>query len=465
MALKLPDKYVKNHLVPQIMEHLHNEEFISYEADHSPGLDGFMSTLYNMKLKTKTAECVKERWLLVKTMRGDRNFRESSKSYIQFANEIYVYNTVLAAFNESAGECAVKVNDLLPKCYVAMLGYIDGLSSSFNDLESILVLEHLKPLGYQMGPRLFLNSEHLLAMSCLLGQYHAFSYTVKSIDIVKWEQLIAGIKSLPFIDIKHPDKDKNNFYRVIYRVAFDRFFDYLERHKDDNIFDKSNEKDLKLIDNLKKLREKYFHEPCELLENLRTKVLISEEDNKFAVILHGDYNRNNVLFKYKNQGEENVPDDVEDIKMFDFQELRYGSPALDLSFFMYFNTPEDIRSEIWPKLLLSYHTNMISVLSSNLEAHHKSLEDTSKILSYYSFENFQKHFARFAFYGVMICLHFLPWMSCSEQECERLSELFAININSDEFYELSMKAGGDMVNDKLLAIVRHANDMGYMDHM
>lgn len=132
---------------------------------------------------------------------------------------------------------------------------------------------------------------------------------------------------------------------------------------------------------------------------------------------------------------------------------------------MYFNTPEDIRSEIWSDLLVCYHTNMISILSNSLKAHQKTSDEIFRILSCYSFENFQKHFRRFGFYGVMICLHFLPWMLCSEQECEHLSELFAVNIHSDEFYQLSMNAGGDMVNSKLLAIVRHASEMGYMDHI
>uniref|UniRef100_A0A1A9UDS8 CHK kinase-like domain-containing protein n=1 Tax=Glossina austeni TaxID=7395 RepID=A0A1A9UDS8_GLOAU len=234
MALKLPDKYLKNHLVPQIMQHLQKEELISYEVDHSPGLDGFMSTLYNIKLKTKSAESVKERWLILKVMRGEGDFRQSSKSYIQFANEIYFYTSVLAAFKEVmevAEECSVKVEDLLPKCYVAEFGYIEGLSFSVKDVESVLVLEHLEPLNYRMGPRVYLNFEHLLGMSRLLGKYHACSYALRSTNITKWNQLIAGIKPLAFVDINRPD-DKNNFYRILYRVAFDRFFDYLKRRKD-----------------------------------------------------------------------------------------------------------------------------------------------------------------------------------------------------------------------------------------
>lgn len=74
-------------------------------------------------------------------MRGERDFRQSSKSYIQFANEIYVYTSILAAFKEVmevAEECSVKVEDLLPKCYVAEFGYIEGSKRKFRHINIYL---------------------------------------------------------------------------------------------------------------------------------------------------------------------------------------------------------------------------------------------------------------------------------------------------------------------------------------
>lgn len=186
-----------------------------------------------------------------------------------------------------------------------------GLSTSSAAREAALVLENLKPLGYQMGPRLSLDRDHLLAMCKPLGQYHALSYALRALNNPQLERLRSGLNVLPFIpNSKEAD---SHLYTIIYRVAFDRFFDFFDRHINTTTFDKKSNKDLKLIEDIQRLREKYFDQPTRLLEKLRTSVEDTEEDRKFAAILHGDYNRNNVLFKYKTNGY------VDNVKMIDFQ--------------------------------------------------------------------------------------------------------------------------------------------------
>lgn len=132
---------------------------------------------------------------------------------------------------------------------------------------------------------------------------------------------------------------------------------------------------------------------------------------------------------------------------------------------MYFNSAENERYEIWEDLLKAYHNSMYTSLSIVLNASQKSQPEIADILLHYSFEKFKSHFSRFAFYGCMICLHFLPWMLCSEAECARLSELFASDLHGEEFRKLSVEAGGDAVNMRMLAVLKHACDMGYMDDL
>ncbi|XP_037825088.1 uncharacterized protein LOC119613218 [Lucilia sericata] len=461
--------YIEKYLIPEIVSQLDNEELISFKAENSGGLDGFMSTLYNIQLKTKTAKGEKERLLIAKFMRGDVAFRESSKSYIQFANEIYIYGTVLPyyeKFLKDLGVTTINVKDLVPPTFVAKFGYIEGLSSSPQERECSLVMENLKPLGYQLGPRLVLNRDHLLHMCKTIGQYHALSYALRALNPNQLDRLKAGIITLPFIKEDDPNDANTNLYRVLYRHAFDRLFEFYERKFESNTFDRKSSKDLKLIECLHKLKAKYFEEPTRLMEKIRTKVEETEEDKLFGAILHGDYNRNNVLFKYKPaKGGKEEEKSVEDMKMIDFQEMRYGSPCLDLSFFMYFNTSEEERYEIWGVLLKSYHSTMFSTLSTILKASQKSKKEQEEILHHYSFEKFQKHFSRFAFYGVMICTHFLPWMLCSEEECAGLSKTFETDLHGEEFRKLSLEAGGDEVNMKVLNAIRHACEMGYMDDL
>ncbi|KAM7350206.1 uncharacterized protein ACRADG_008844 [Cochliomyia hominivorax] len=464
--------YIEKYLIPEIISQLDQEELVSFKVENSAGLDGFMSNLFNIQLKTKSPKGEKEHLLIAKFMRGDVAFRESSKSYIQFANEIYIYATVLPYYDKFLKELNIqdiKILELVPPTYKAEFGYIEGLSSSPKEREAALVMENIKPLGYQLGPRLILHRNHLLAMCKPLGQYHAMSYALRALNNSQLERLKAGIIVLPFINEQDPNDANNNLYRVLYRYSFDRLFEFYDRKFKSNTFDKKSAKDLKLIECMQRLRDKYFEEPTRLMERLRTKVEDNEEDRKFAAILHGDYNRNNVLFKYKTSGHKDGKGDeeqlVEDMKMIDFQELRYGSPCLDLSFFMYFNTSPEERYEIWGSLLKTYHDSMFSTLTKVLKASQKTKNEIEEILHHYSFEKFQSHFSRFAFYGVMICSHFLPWILCSEDECERISKSFENDLYGDEFRELSLKSGGDEVNMQLLAAIRHACQMGYMDDL
>lgn len=172
-----------------------------------------------------------------------------------------------------------------------------------------------------MGPRLVLNADHLTAMCKTLGVYHSFSYALRALNSCQMERLKAGIITLPFINHNDVNDASNNLYRVLYRCAFDRLFEFFDRQIDTNTFDRKSEKDLKLIECLLQMRKKYFQQPTELLERLRTKLDDNEEDKYFGAILHGDYNRNNVLFKYKTSKDQTKDEEklVEDVKMIDFQ--------------------------------------------------------------------------------------------------------------------------------------------------
>ena len=48
--------YIEKYLIPEIVSQLENEELISFKTENSGGLDGFMSTLYNIHLKTQTPQ-------------------------------------------------------------------------------------------------------------------------------------------------------------------------------------------------------------------------------------------------------------------------------------------------------------------------------------------------------------------------------------------------------------------------
>lgn len=68
-------------------------------------------------------------------MRGDHNFRVSCKAYIQYANEIYAYSTVLPKYDEFLKELKVtdiNIRNFVAPCYIAKFGYIEGKFCSQN---------------------------------------------------------------------------------------------------------------------------------------------------------------------------------------------------------------------------------------------------------------------------------------------------------------------------------------------
>ena len=67
---------------------------------------------------------------------------------------------------------------------------------------------------------------------------------------------------------------------------------------------------------------------------------LMQPEEPLAVLCHGDFCRNNILFRY-DSGK------TCDAVFFDFQQVKYASPAIDLSVFMYLNTSSELRNQHW----------------------------------------------------------------------------------------------------------------------
>jgi len=69
---------------------------------------------------------------------------------------------------------------------------------------------------------------------------------------------------------------------------------------------------------------------------------------------------------------------------------------------------------------------MIGMLELVLRRNQDELteDQVDELLQKYSFERFIAHFKRYAFYGSMVCMHFLPWLLGNEKDCAELSRLF-----------------------------------------
>ncbi|EDW87232.1 uncharacterized protein LOC6526401 [Drosophila yakuba] len=444
--------YIERHLVYEIFKDFGpNASLESHSVECSNGLDGFMSALYTITLDVVIAERKRTEVVLVKFMKGTEEFRETSNSYIQFSNEIFAYAEILPAYENVLRTSHLEsdvVKNWIPRCYFARFGQVEGLG---NGRESVLALKHLKGDGYELGPRLTLRRDHLEAMVGLVGPYHALGYATKILQPNVHARLRAGVLDMPFVS-----SSGKGVFDVLYRVAFDRFYEFYDRQKEQLLQGADSGFEVAI----ERLREKYFKQPTLLLERIRTNSFAEDQpDSHFATFLHGDYNRNNVLFHY------GTDDKVDAIRTIDFQELRFSTTAIDLSFFMYMNTPSEGRDELYADLLRKYHRSMIEMLELVLRRNRNELTDdrVDQLLQEFSFERFNAHFKRYAFYGPMVCMHFLPWLLSSEKDCAELSRLFETDMHGPAFHQLSLDIGGDVANQEIFKTVRHAYEHGYMD--
>lgn len=315
-------------------------------------------------------------------MKGGKEFREQANANVLCSNEVHIYKNVIPAYKKFLHEhkSTIDIENWIPKIYYADFKVFPELSEIE---EAVLVMADLQPDGYRMGPRIDLDGNHLKLMIGKIAQFHAIYYSMKIKNEKILESLIDGL--IPF-DFKG-ENATGDICHFFHQLAWKRIFKVVKvKAESDFPMEFHNLLDL--------LKSNHWNDMASFMQSLLRK------EEPFTAILHGDYNRNNVLFHYNKTTGFNCPDDV---KMIDFQETRHATTAIDLSFFMYMNMPGPIREELWDSLLELYHKILISSISEILNC-----DKNDEILEPYNYEAFLKHFSKFAWYGVMISVMFIP---------------------------------------------------------
>lgn len=100
----------------------------------------------------------------------------------------------------------------------------------------------------------------------------------------------------------------------------------------------------------------------------------------YAVICHGDYLRNNIAFRYDENGL------VNDAMMFDFQTMRYSSPMIDMSTFLANSTGCEVRNKHFKQIFKAYHDALTLELLANAPGWNQT--DIPDYLTYVRFAGF-----------------------------------------------------------------------------
>lgn len=301
--------------------------------------------------------------------------------------------------------------------------------------EGVFVFENLTSNGFRMAPRDKLDENHIMIMIESIAQIHAASYAMKIQDREKFDEFVGMFKPFPF------SREKKTMFDAFYHIALDRLLKHVT----------TTDQESDYVMAVKKLHGMYIACPSKLLQDFL------QDDPVFNIIIHGDYNRNNVMFKY--ESEEGFADPV-GLKMYDFQWIRYGSPALDLSFFMYMNIEPSILESSWDRFLKFYHESLISCISKILRC-----SGDDERLAQYNLEAFLKHFSNYGFYGCVITSWFLPVMLADLETCKNIEIEINKDMFSKELKEVCMSAGGLAGMKRVNDCVKHAFERGFLKRL
>ncbi|KAE8573786.1 uncharacterized protein [Halyomorpha halys] len=320
------------------------------------------------------------------------SFRPDSLGLFQV--ELLMYKEVLPALGFKT--------EWYPKFYY---GFVDHE----NPENSVLIFDNLKSRNYSNSPsKIFLDYGHISVAMKKLAKFHSLSFILKHEHAQKFEELKNKIKGCS-IELPESMKSEANVDAQIAVRAFQ------EEHGKEELL----EQFLNVLGNMGQIME-LFDEPKE----------------PFAVICHGDFCNNNVIYKYDKNGS------PIDCAFLDFQMSRYSTIVSDLSFFLYLNTDSELREKYWDEFLKIYW----ETLRENVPEH----------ISVPSFENFLEHFSQFAIHGLNISTFFLPVMM------DPFPADTIFSLTEEDHDERRRSPKGQEISRKVIDLVSHFYHKEYL---
>jgi aminoglycoside/choline kinase family phosphotransferase len=344
------------------------------------------SDMYEAEIHLKDNNSKNVHIVLVKTMPSNAIVRTIQNSADQFFNESKVFSEIVPLLLQTCSKSSCRdikaerlscnlsaVYDLFPKCYYVSPDPENGM----------IVLQDLRTLGYKIGgdKTMLMDYDHIVLALEGLARYHALSYGTKKKDFERYKHVVTQIR------------DARRFVRKqavsnSVTVGYSMFL----RHTTMLVLDKFNEIQLEegglYTDKIRRVREK-IDNCTELLREL----LAPEEP--LSVLCHGDFNRNNMLFRYDSNCRPTG------VKFLDFQNPFYASPAIDLSFFLFVNASPKLWANCWDGLFSIYHQTLLDALSEFLNCPQEEL------LPEFSHEAFKNQFSKYSLYGFLLATSFI----------------------------------------------------------
>ncbi|XP_062559062.1 uncharacterized protein LOC134223866 [Armigeres subalbatus] len=381
--------------------------------------DSYLSEVYRITLKDETTKTAADSSplivrVIVKTIPKNVGRRKTFRSADFFRNEINFYNVVLSEFVKFQQTKELKTG--FNECSTSVASFSDGE----NDF---IAMEDLSQFGYgsasrQEGAGL---AECILCMQTI-GRFHALSLAMKDQQPDKFHLLVKHIEDTYYAD------EHKTWYKKFQDVQIQIAKDAISQvYGNTELETKAN----KFLDG-------------DLYDKM---VYLTHTRNQNSVINHGDCWLPNFLFRYDSEG---APVSA---KMIDFQLARYSSPALDISFFIYSCTSQQLREAHYEELLSAYHrslSDMLRDLGSNPD-------------ELFSFSDLQKEMHEFARFGVGMGIESVPFSLLDESEVPDLDQIKGDEAIPIEVVWILKNIKTQEGRRRLADVFKHADGCGYLD--
>ncbi|XP_075984504.1 uncharacterized protein LOC142982070 [Anticarsia gemmatalis] len=348
---------------------LHNFE---YEPGTKPG-DNVGSALFRVFLTGENKS--KEPW------KSSIIYKQLTKHKLQrqhfinaFRNEALFYNTVWPVFEKFQAQWNIEKPFVIPKCYLAS--------------EYCVVLQDLKKDGFAMMERKQgLDVKQFYLVLKKLAHFHALSLAMKTQKPEEFYKLVDGEKGIrEFLFVEEKYHLMKHFFKKLADDSISMVEEELSGSED------------------KEMYLERFRRYCD--DGLYILVMgeLVKPVEPLAVICHGDCWNNNFMFKYVN-GE------LDDMRLVDYQLVRYASPALDLVSVLYLSMERKLRTKHYTALL-NYYTDELYTRLQEM-GYENGIKGFNRDTL---FEMLQKEIKRCLPYGMGVALMLFPIMTCSSEE-------------------------------------------------
>ncbi|XP_067003280.1 uncharacterized protein [Anabrus simplex] len=303
--------------------------------------------------------------LIVKGLPANIGRRKTFRSCEFFRNEVNFYNEVLPRFLTFQEKKKLQKPFVeIPRCYEA---FADGE----NDF---VIMEDVSHSGFVAPKRQEgFDYEHCCAVLQIMGRFHALSLAMKDQEPEEFKKAASSVKETYYYSENKP------WYADMLRRFTDILSDAVSKELPGTVYEEK----------LKMLTDDDFYD--------RLTNLVKPKE-PYAVVGHGDTWCPNFLFRYKKYDSSDQKNEIEDVRVIDFQLARYGSPVLDLSFMIYSCTTKELLNSHYDNLLQCYYQSVCEFLTD--------LGSSPETI--FSYKNFQSEVSAYFLFGLGMSLESVP---------------------------------------------------------